>query len=164
MGIQISVVLTWAEGAILFGNEEKWGGLWGLRWDNASGVQVFFDECFTCFHLLRVQGIDLSDFWSEGWLKIDDMVIGLMWGEFVVSLFGEYILEVLTPVRKGGFLSLCLLSNLGGNGDLSDSFSGKPTFLLSESMGGLQVCIHSQPSQQISLWDGGFHSKGEALT
>ena len=31
MGIEISIVLAWLQGSVLFGHEEKWRGLWGFR-------------------------------------------------------------------------------------------------------------------------------------
>ena len=92
------------------------------------------------------------------------MIIGSMWGKFVMSLFREYILEVLAPVWKDSFLDLCSLSDLGRDGDFSNSFPSKPSFSFLESADGFQICIHFQPSQQISLWDGRFCFRGEALT
>ena len=87
MGIQISIVLTWAKGAIFFGDEEEQKGLWRFRGNDVSCFQVFFDEVFARFHLLRVQGVNFGDFQDKGWFEVNDMVVGSMQRKFVMSLF-----------------------------------------------------------------------------
>ena len=87
MGIQVSVVLAWAQGAVFLGNKEEGRGLWRFRQDDMSGFQMFFDEGLACLHLLRVQGINFGDFRGKSWFEVNDMVIRLMWRKFVMSLF-----------------------------------------------------------------------------
>ena len=65
------------------------------------------------------------------------MVIGVVWGKFIMSFFREYILEVLALVWESCFLGLCFLGNLGGDDDFSNSFSGKPVFPFPDSLSGL---------------------------
>ena len=87
MGIQVLVVLTWAKGAIFFGDEEEWRGLWRFGWNDVSCFQMFLDEGFTHFHLLRVQGIDFGNFWGKGWFEVDDMVVGSVQRKLIMSFF-----------------------------------------------------------------------------
>ena len=59
------IVLTRAERAIFLSNKEERCSLWGLGWDNSSGLKVFIDESLTCFLFFRIKGVYLSNFWNE---------------------------------------------------------------------------------------------------
>ena len=47
MFVKIAIVLDWPKFSILLFDEEKGGGLRGLRWPNPSCFQVFIDKCST---------------------------------------------------------------------------------------------------------------------
>ena len=52
------------------------------------------------------------------------MVVQAMRWEFLVDFLRKHILKVFAPVGKDGLLGFGFLSNLGGDSDFSDVFSG----------------------------------------
>ena len=125
VGVQVAIVLTWAERAILLSNEEEGCGLRGFGWDDPSSLQMFVNESFACFLFFWIEGVYLSDFWNEQWFEVNGVIIWLMRGENIMGLLREYVFEVGTPVRDlliGGFGGL---GQLGGQGNLAEMFAVK---------------------------------------
>ena len=113
MRVEVTIVLTWAKSAILFGDKEKWESLRGFGWDYATGFQMFFDKCFTHFHLERVQRVYLGNLGNEAGLKVDDVIIWLVRWKFFMGFLQEHIFKVLTPFQQGCFLRFGFLGDLG---------------------------------------------------
>ena len=126
VGVEILIVLTWLQGSVLLGHEEKQRGLWGLRGQNASRFQVFIDECSAGFLLHWVERVYFSDFWDEGILEFDGMVEKVMWGKYVVGLFREDIGKGRTEVGDRDVLWFVSLGELSRDGDLIDVFICSP--------------------------------------
>ena len=91
MFVKITIVLDWLKFSILLFDEEKGGGLRGLRWSNPSCFQVFVDERSAGRQLFGVQWVQLGYFQCERLLKVDGVVKVSSWGESVEGLFREYI-------------------------------------------------------------------------
>ena len=66
---------------------------------------------------------------DEHGLEVNGVVIGLVWGKDIMGFLEEDIFKVLAPFGVSLFWSLGVLSNLSGNGDLSNGFSGEPFHL-----------------------------------
>ena len=76
--------------------------MWGLGQNDLAGFKVSIDKCFTCLLLLWVKRVDFGDLWNERRFEINGVVIRLVRGKNIVGTFGEYVLEIRTPV--GNFL------------------------------------------------------------
>ena len=56
----------------------------GFQGYDPSCFKVFFDKGFACFHLCWVERIDFGDLGGEVRVKVDGMVIGVMWRELII--------------------------------------------------------------------------------
>ena len=79
------------------------------------------------------------------------MIIWTMGGKLVMGFLQEYVLKILAPLWENSLGRLGFLSDLGRDGDLSNSFSCEPSFSLFEMSSSFKVGIHPQPSQNVSL-------------
>ena len=78
MGIQVSVVLTGAKGAIFLWDKKEWCGLGGFGWTNASGLEMFLYKGLAGLLFLGVQRVNLGDFGYERRFKVNGVIIGVM--------------------------------------------------------------------------------------
>ena len=76
--------------------------MWELGRNDSSGFKVFIDKCLTCLLLFWVKRVDLGNLWNERRFEINAVVIGSVGRKNIVGSFGEYVLEIRTPV--GNFL------------------------------------------------------------
>ena len=123
MGVQVLVVLAGAKRTIFFSNKEEWSGLWGLGQNDSAGFKVFIDKCFTCLLLLWVKRVDFGDLWNERRFEINGVVIRSVRGKNIVGTFGEYVLEIRTPVGNFLIRSLRCLGEFGGQCNLVEVFT-----------------------------------------
>ena len=84
---------------------------------------MFLNEHFTCFAFLGVEGINFGNLRDKIFLKINDMVEGLVGGKLIVSGFSKYIIEVRTKGGDGYILGLFGDGEFHGYGDLVNIFS-----------------------------------------
>ena len=75
MFIQLVVILAGTKAIILLFDKE-WGHLRGVQGANLSTVKVFLEEVPSGFSFVRQEGVNLSNFGSEGVIKVDFVVIG----------------------------------------------------------------------------------------
>ena len=85
--VDIAVVLTWAESAVLLFNKEERRGLGGVGWADLSRGEVFIQEVLSGFTLVRGEGVHFPDLWGEGVVEIDLMIIGSRGGNVVGGFF-----------------------------------------------------------------------------
>ena len=69
VGVQVAIVLTWVERAILLSHAEEGCGVRGFGWDDPSSLQMFVNESFACFLFLRVKRIHLAIFGTKEGLR-----------------------------------------------------------------------------------------------
>ena len=84
---------------------------------------MFFNERFTHFVFFGVEGINFGNLWNEVFLKINDMVKGLVGRKLIVSGFSEHISEVRAKGGDGYILGLFGDSEFHGYGDFVNVFS-----------------------------------------
>ena len=63
-----------------------------------SSFQIFFNESFASLYFLGVERVYLGDFWSECGLKVNGVILGLLWEEGIVGDFGKDILKVFASL------------------------------------------------------------------
>ena len=99
MGVQVAIVLTWSQTPSFLGYEEKRRGLGRFRWHDPSSSKMFLNEVITGFHFCWVEGVDFGNFGDKVRVKFNDVVIGMMGGELVMSFLREDIHKVFAPFR-----------------------------------------------------------------
>ena len=114
MRVQVSVVLTGAKRTVFLCDEEEGSSLWGFGWNDSPGFKVFINKCLTCLLFLWVKRVDLSDLGNERRFKVYGMVVGSVGRKNIVGCFGEYILEIRTPIGNLLIRGLRCLGEFGG--------------------------------------------------
>ena len=109
------VILTGMKSSVFLWEEEKWGSLRGLRGDDTTGLEVFFNECFMDILFSRVEWVNLGNLGNKGVLEVDGMIKGTVGRKLFISLLGEDIGEVSTELGNGDFLRFLSLSDLHGD-------------------------------------------------
>ena len=84
---------------------------------------MFFNERFTYFVFFGVEGINFGNLQDKIFLKVNDMIEGLVEGRLIVSGFSEYIIEVRAKGRDGYILGLFRDGEFHGYGNLVNVFS-----------------------------------------
>ena len=123
MGIQVPIILARAKRTIFLCYKEKGSGLWGLGWNNSSGLKVFIDEHLACLLFLWVERVYLDDLWDERGFKVNGVVIWSVGRKDIVGIFREHIFEVGPPIRDFLVGGLRSLGEFGGQGNLVEKFS-----------------------------------------
>ena len=89
MFIEVAIILTGSESAVLFLNKEEGGCLGGFGRANLPGAKVFINEVVGSLSFFYREGIEFPNFWDKGFFEIDGVVVGLGRGYVVRGFFGE---------------------------------------------------------------------------
>ena len=84
---------------------------------------MFVNEGFARLLFLWVERVYFSNLWNERGLKVNGVVIWLVGRENIVSLLGEHVFEVRTPIRNFLVSGFCCLGEFGGQSDFVKMFA-----------------------------------------